>query len=200
MIEPISKKKFSAEAKGLNSELNMLMGVALRQKKVVGVNFKVYAVGFYVDPVGARRTLRKFRDYSPAGLKKNQEFYDVVTNAFSFRKVLELSFLRSVGRDKLRDTFNEGLVVRMRALLGSKGDAITEEFISVFEDVKAGQKLIFAMDKGVISVKVHNKAPVKFASSELAHSMLDLYFGKNPTVGEEVKENLIERFPALWIK
>ncbi|GAB5356150.1 hypothetical protein AAMO2058_000266400 [Amorphochlora amoebiformis] len=200
MVEPVSRTEFPPEAKHVTTDLNMLVGVAIRLKKVVGVNFKVYAVGFYVDPAGARRALSQYQGSSVSDLRNNQAFYDVLTKGNSFRRVLELNFLRSVGKEKLRDTFNEGLVIRMRKITGMRGDSLVESFISVFTDIKAGQKLIFAVDKGVLTVKLHNNPLAKFNSPELAFSLFDLYFGASPTVGDEVKKHLIERIPTLWMK
>mmetsp|Transcript_25312 Transcript_25312/g.35348 ORF Transcript_25312/g.35348 Transcript_25312/m.35348 type:complete len:290 (+) Transcript_25312:45-914(+) len=200
MIEPISKTSFPFESKGLSTEAGMLLGVGIRLKKVVGVNFKVYAVGFYVNPAGARSALRAHQGESLESLRKNERFYSKLTNPSNFRKTLELRFLRSVGKEKLVDTFNEGLAVRMRKALGTQGVAIVKDFVQHFGDMKSGETLIFHIEKGALSIKVPNKSSVKFSSPELASSMLDLYFGLKPTVGEDLKKNLIERVPALWRK
>mmetsp|Transcript_17192 Transcript_17192/g.25784 ORF Transcript_17192/g.25784 Transcript_17192/m.25784 type:complete len:183 (-) Transcript_17192:170-718(-) len=169
-------------------------------KKVVGVNFKVYAVGFYVEPAGARRALSQYRGSSVSDIRKSKDFYEKLTKANSFRRVLELNFLRSVGKDKLRDTFNEGLAVRMKKLMGNAGNALVEQLVAVFSDIKAGQKIIFSVEKGVLSVRHHTNSIVRFNSPELAWSLLDLYFGQNPTVGTELKLDLVERIPHLWNK
>eukprot|EP00470_Lotharella_oceanica_P003484 CAMPEP_0170178420 /NCGR_PEP_ID=MMETSP0040_2-20121228/11875_1 /TAXON_ID=641309 /ORGANISM="Lotharella oceanica, Strain CCMP622" /LENGTH=290 /DNA_ID=CAMNT_0010421473 /DNA_START=11 /DNA_END=883 /DNA_ORIENTATION=- len=200
MIEPISKTSFPFESKGLSSDAGMLLGVAIRLKKVVGVNFKVYAVGLYVNPAGARSALREHHGESLESLRANSKFYAKMTDASNFRKTLELRFLRHVGKEKLIDTFNEGLAVRMRKALGTKGVEIVDDFVKHFGDMSAGQTLIFHIERGALSIKVHEQPAVKFFSPELASSMLDLYFGAEPTVGEDVKKNLIERVPALWLK
>uniref|UniRef100_A0A6V3K976 Chalcone isomerase domain-containing protein n=2 Tax=Lotharella globosa TaxID=91324 RepID=A0A6V3K976_9EUKA len=200
MVEPISKTSFPFESKGLSPEAGMLLGVAIRLKKVVGVNFKVYAVGLYVNPAGARSALKEHQGEALDSLRTNSKLFSKMTNSNNFRKTLELRFLRSVGKEKLVETFNEGLAVRMRKALGMQGVTIVEEFLNHFGDMSAGQTLIFHIEKGSLSIKVHNKEAVKFSSPELASSMLDLYFGEQPTVGEDVKKNLIERVPALWLK
>eukprot|EP00466_Bigelowiella_natans_P013353 jgi/Bigna1/75407/fgenesh1_pg.34_\ len=202
---------FPFESKGLSTESGMLLGVGIRLKKVVGVNFKVYAVGFYVNPAGARSALRAHQGESLESLRKNEKFYSKLTNPSNFRKTLELKFLRSVGKEKLVDTFNEGLAVRMRKALanlrplevastraaasienpmlilscvtGERGVAIVNDFVQHFGDMKSGETLIFHIEKGALSIKVPNKSVVKFSSPELASSMLDLYFGLKPTVG-----------------
>jgi len=197
LVEPKSKTSFPPSSMGLGSSKGFLSGVAIRLKKIL-VSFKVYAVGLYIDPSAARESLSNFEGVSLEDLQKSPEFYKEMTKPDNFRKTLELKFLMGVSKSKVRDAFNEGLAVRMKKASGAEGEKLVNEVVDQFTDMKAGQSLIFHVEDGALSMKVHDRPVVKFESPELASSMLDLYFGEAPTVGDEPKKDLISRFPHLW--
>lgn len=88
------------------------LGVGVRAKTFAIAKVKVYTVGLYVEPKGARRALKKYAGADPAKLSNDASLFKSLGQAGGFNKYLHLVFARVVGAQKVVDALTAVTGVR----------------------------------------------------------------------------------------
>lgn len=210
--EPKSKVSFQSwarfatgarEEKPEEQPVLTLTGTGLRTKTIFAV--KVYAVGMYVDAVGARQVLAKWSGESVEQLSKNDDFYSALAGA-PIHKSLRLVMTRDVDGGDMGEAFSDSLGPRVakaakraeaadaeRAKANMKSfkaiftmDELAEETEILFTSLKGGQ-LVTSIDGEIQGVL---DAPI------LSRALFDIYLDKEP-ISDKAKKGLIGRVPEL---
>lgn len=92
------------------------LGVGVRYKSLGVANVNVYTVGLYVEPKGARGSLKKYAGADPKALRKDDALFKTLGQAGGFSKCLHLVFARSVGAHKVVDALTSVKGVREEIL------------------------------------------------------------------------------------
>lgn len=144
----------------------VLNGMALREKFV----FKVYVDGLYLQ--------QKERN-AEVILRQDQVRHNV------------MHFLRSVGKGKLNDAWNEGL----EANVPGAGQDLKEKFSrlnGLMEDMEAGDVMMFTYLPGngtQVVVKGQQKGVIE--GKEFADALFSCWIGPKPGPGQKFKEKLL---------
>ncbi|MCI5065870.1 chalcone isomerase family protein [bacterium] len=122
--------------------------------------------------------------------EKSQDPEEILTSGSHV--FLKLSFLRSVGKEKLQDAWSEGLKEsspRSAELL-----APLEQLNGYMEDVSEGSELSidFLFGAGRVEVELSGKKPLIIEAAHFPQALLGIWLGKSPP-NEELKEGLLGR-------
>ncbi|MFT7677263.1 MAG: hypothetical protein ACI8QC_001241 [Planctomycetota bacterium] len=179
----------------------VLAGTGLRDKRMI-FNFKVYAYGFYVDPVGAKKTLGRWNGKSMKQLKEDQGFYDALLKD-DFAKSLRLVFVRDVDGDDVEEAFSGSIEPRIKKTKdktqmreATKAMAKFKGFFDV-KELEEGDEVIFTwLPGGKLETTVKGKRRPQIQSSALCWALFDIYLGKKP-IESKGKATMVDRIPAL---
>ena len=144
----------------------VLNGMALREKFV----FKVYVDGLYLEQKEQKAEMI---------LQRDQVRHNV------------MHFLRSVGKGKLNDAWNDGL----EANVPEAGQALKEKFSrlnDLMEDMEDGDVMMFTYLPGIgtrIVVKGQQKGLID--GKEFADALFSCWIGPEPGPGQKFKEKLL---------
>jgi len=167
--EPATGIAFSEKDSG-----NKLVGTGVRTKGPI----KVYAAGLYVAPMGAKMTLRKYKDVSPEDLKA--DFFNDLVKA-SFAKTIVLKMAMGITKEKLVGALSESVRPRM----GGGKDALpkfADLLLTGCERYGAGGKaakgteLAFGLQGSAMSVAVNGKTCGTVKSADLCKALAMCYF------------------------
>lgn len=178
-----------------------LAGTALRDKRVL-LNFKVYAYGLYVDPVGAKKALSAWKGKSHKSLTKSEDFYAAMLKD-DFAKSLRLVFVRDVDGDDVESAFSDSIEPRAKKARDRRkmpdATAAIRTFKSFFQvdELEKGDEVIFTwLPGGKLETTVKGKRKKQIVSPTLCWALFDIYLGDRP-IEEKGKKTMIERLPAL---
>ncbi|CAM9852236.1 unnamed protein product [Discosporangium mesarthrocarpum] len=159
VVEPATKIGFKEKLKLPGSGANNLASTGVRVKKIGPAAVKVYAVGIYVDPNGAKAALSKHKGAGGDTLAKKDGFFTEARKA-GFEKALVLKMARKVGTEKMVNALAESVEPRMS---GSK-DAL-EKFQSMLLEAvgkegaaQKGMQFGFVCKPGSLCVSVNGQA------------------------------------------
>lgn len=164
------------------------MGVGPRTK----FGFKVYGCGLYLDQAGASQALASFKGASVQTLQGSTDFYSAVINA-QIAKAIIMKFVRDVGKEKIEESFTEGLEKTLGALDSSPLRAEAQKFLGMFnEDMAVGQ-VIGVYGKGsAVNVYVNGKEKGTIDNAQLASAIFAIWLGPKP-VSDDLKRGLISQ-------
>lgn len=128
----------------------VLNGAGIRKKFI----FKVYAAALYLEK------------------KTNTE--NELFNAASGIKKLEMVFLRDVGKEKMLDTFKEGMT--NNKIPASKD---LDVLFSAISDIKEKEKMIFTIDGDKLNFEIQQKTGT-ITNATISQSWLKLWLGESP--------------------
>lgn len=175
------------------------LGTALREK----FSFDVYAGCFYVDIEEGKKKLEAFLATPEADgalkdgkldkqkLLKNEKFYQWLINA-DLPISIDMTFVRDVPADKIRETYREGLILYMKDM------KVMSKFVNLSQgELKKWDHLtlnIFPGGRVVFQFAGKTHPPID--STDLAKGLLSIYFGKKP-ISDEIKQSLVKHIDWL---
>jgi hypothetical protein len=175
------------------------VGTALRKK----FGFKVYAGCLYVDTTLGKEKLEKFLASPAAGgalaggkldvqkLLGNERFYAWLV-ASDLPISVDMTFVRDVSAEKIRETYKEGLSVNLR-----DGKVMDRFLAQADRDLKKWDHLTLnLMPGGRVTLQMVQKTSPVIESPALARALLAIYFGHKP-ISDEIKRSLVERIDLL---
>lgn len=179
----------------------VLAGMGVRDKRYV-FNFKIYAYGFYVDPVGAKKALGRWKGKSMKQLKDDQGFYNALLKD-DFAKSLRLVFVRDVDADEVEEAFSDSIEPRIKKTndktqmrVATKAMATFKRFFDM-KELEEGDEVIFTwLPGGKLETTVKGKHRPQIVSSALCWALFDIYLGPKP-IESKGKTTMVERLPAL---
>ena len=174
------------ESKDAGGKSLALAGAGLRSKMMV----KVYAGALYLDPA-VKTELASFKGQAT---KPTQALYDAICKG-TFAKLFVLHFVRDVGKDKITESFSEGLEKSMD-VQGANASAVKTFLDASAVDMKEGQVLAVMVsgDEVVVTTPTGESKTVK--SAALAAGVPAIWLGKDP-VSEDLKKGMVSRLPSL---
>lgn len=174
------------ESKDAGGKSLGLAGAGLRSKMM----FKVYAGALYLDPA-VKTELASFKAQAS---KPAQALYDAICKG-SFTKLFVLHFVRDVEKDKITESFSEGLEKNMD-VKGANAAAVKEFLDASAVDMKEGQVLsvMVSGDEIVVTTPAGTSKTVK--SATLATAVPAIWLGSDP-VSEDLKKGMVSRLPSL---
>jgi hypothetical protein len=163
-----------------------LGGVGLRTKMM----FKVYAGALYLDP-SVKSDLASFKAQAA---KPSQQLYDEICNK-PFTKMFVMHFVRDVEKDKIRESFEEGLGKSMNTS-GTDAGAVKAFLDAAGVDMKEGQLLSVAVSGDEVTVTTPAGAAQPIKNAALAKAVPAIWLGKSP-ISEDLKKGMVSRLPSL---
>ncbi|MDP6942073.1 MAG: chalcone isomerase family protein [Planctomycetota bacterium] len=199
-VEPRTELEFAQVATWPGSKTSQtLLGVGVRDKTFLRV--KVYALGLYVDPVGAAKALDKWQETSVKKMQKDNKFYDALLNG-KFSKTMRWVFVRDVDGEDIAEAFEDSLEPRLKTLAknekGKKGSearaAAAKTGLKTLkswftEEIEDGQELVFAWHPGgKLIVQLEGKLIGELTSEHVSTALFDTAIGED-TVAEDARED-----------
>ncbi len=199
-IEPRTDIEFANSAVWPGSKTaQSLMGVGVRDKTFLRV--KVYALGLYVDPIGANKALAKWKDTSVKKVQKDNKYYDALLNG-DFSKTLRWVFVRDVDGEDIGDAFEDSLEPRLadlakagKAKKGNEervaaGEAGLKKLKSWFtKELEDGHELVFAWHPGgKLTVRHEGKVIGELVSHNVCVALFDTAIGED-TVADDARDD-----------
>ncbi|GAQ88583.1 chalcone isomerase-like protein [Klebsormidium nitens] len=205
-MEPATGVKFAKQSVTPGSDELELLGAGVREKKVVLVNVKVYAVAFYVGDRGIHK-LGPWRHTSADQLKKDENFYKLLADG-DFAKQLQIVLARDVTGDQFYGALEEALAPRVAAAgAGADGQAAMGQFGNVFKgkSLKKGTGIFLSFEKpdilhiGVVddasTLQPPENTEASIASGPLIKALFDVFLGPNavsPSLRESIADGAAE--------
>jgi hypothetical protein len=180
-----------------------LTGMGVRTKTIF--NVKVYALGYYVEPVGAARALAKWKGVPHAKLVKDGRFFGALLKD-GFGRSVRLVMTRKVDASDMRDAFEKELRPRVRAvaknwkMLG--GEKALEQFRGYFDlnKLTKGTELVFTwMPGGKLHVSVAGVVKPTIENEALCWSLFDIWFGEQK-FARKVKAGAVRWMPEIIVE
>ncbi|MDP7246266.1 MAG: chalcone isomerase family protein [Planctomycetota bacterium] len=199
-IEPRTELEFAQVATWPGSKTSQtLLGVGVRDKTFFRV--KVYALGLYVEPVGAAKALEKWKETSVKKMKKDNKFYDALLNG-KFSKTMRWVFVRDVDGEDIAEAFEDSLEPRLKTLAknekGKKGAearaSSAQEGLKTLKswfkkEIEDGHELVFAWHPGgELIVRLEGKVLGELSSEHVCTALFDTAIGED-TVAEDARED-----------
>jgi hypothetical protein len=158
------------ETKDVAGAKLVLNGVALRTKRKIGIDFRVYVAGLYL-------------------VKKATASQEIL--ASETPKVLSMQFLRSLSKSTLTEAWEEGYNKNCgKDCEATKGNL--KAFNDLMADVKDGSKFVltFTKDKVHIELDGKEKKAGDVASAAFSKDLLAVFIGEQPPT-EDFKKGLL---------
>ena len=177
-----------------------LSGMGVRVKTKFFMDFKVYALGFYMDEEKGLAALKKpAGDLSVSKLEKSKEFRKALLGD-DFGKTMRLVMVRDVDADDMAEAFDDVLWPRMKERSEdekqlSAAKIALQKFKDFFEkEAEEDQVLDFTwIPGGEMYAVVDGKRHPVVKSEALCWALFDVFVGEDP-ISEDAKENI---FTAL---
>lgn len=198
LIEPSSELAFE-KTPTLDGKRYQCLGTGIRKKAI----FRVYAIAFCVEEAGFAASLPQYfegpgkkhaqlrGDELARALSKDPGFFQFLRGA-PVDKAIELVFVRSVGAEKMRETFVESLT---RALGAGERPRI-DAFVRMLDrDLKEGDRLALRTTRAG-AIQVHLGAPRVLEDPTLAGGIWQAYLGPDSSV-PSLKESIARGTAAL---
>ena len=157
----------------------------------------VYAVAQWVDPVGAKKALAKWKGKTGEAVEDDQAFFDALC-AGDFEKRLRLEFVRDVGVDKIKEAFKASLKLSFGGTIPKYGN----DFIAAFKNElteKSSYEFHFLPGKTIVAYE-NGKKLGSWKDKGLAEAVWKIWFQKE--LAEDklvvVKKGLVSRLAEAW--
>lgn len=165
-----------------------LTGGGVRTKLV----FKVYALGFYVDPAAAAPALAAWAGKPADALRADKAFYAALVD-LPGDKLAVMKFVRALQGAQVGDAL-DGAVARTLP----EGDPARAKFRALWKDPieKGDESWIVIRDSGEVAVVRAGTVVGSVESKPLGRALLLAWFGPDP-VSESIRAGAAERVPAI---
>lgn len=194
-VEPTTKYTYQTWMT-IDGKPYTLIGAGAR--RVYG--FKVYAMGLYLEDEPARRAFPELAAKAGGSdhdtLARGDLAHEFVVLG-DFGKAALLHFVRNVSGKETRDAYRDCLAddVGARAPADLKRD--TEQFLSLFDDIKDGENLMIRTTaQGQVIVEAHGQKRVGPTNPRLAHDIWDIWLGQKP-ISSDLKKSMLDRIDTL---
>ena len=151
-----------------NDKTLVLNGLGTRMASMLGLKFKVYVAGLYLE-------------------KKSQKASDII--ASDSPKKINMEFLRDVSKEKMIKSWEEGYSKNCADKCSSHQSHL-QKYLSFMTDVKEKDKLslTFLPDRLVFQIN-ENESQI-ITNAEFADIILSVFIGQNPP-NEELRDGLL---------
>ena len=170
-----------------------LVGTGIRRRTIFRV--KVYALGLYVDPVGARAALAGFAGSSARTLQRDARFHRRLLD-LDFGMAIRLVMTRKVRGSDVADAFDDALRPRMARggeidrQAGAAALARLRSHLDV-DEVQRGTEVVLACEPtGRLTASVGRAQRPPIESRTLCRALLDVYLGEDP-IERNAKRNIV---------
>jgi len=174
-----------------------LLGTGLRKKVVV----KVYAMALYVDETDARRSFpalaARAKGSDHARLTSEDHAQQFVLYG-SFGKLAVLHFVRDVGKEKIREAFEDGLGEELSDKAPADARQAAQAFVALFDqDIKEGEEVVVrTFPDGRIEIQQGSRKTAGPHSPRLARAIWGVWLGAKP-ISTDMRKTLIDRIDLL---
>ncbi len=197
--EPDTEVKFPVALTVAKDTDHELCGVGVRVKKKFFMNFKVYALGFYIDEETALPALREAAgDLSVKKLEKSKAFRKALLadGKKGFGRTIRLVMVRDVDADDMAEAFEDSLWPRMKDAAETTEEraaakAALDKFRSFFEkEAEEDQVMDFTWLPGdKLQATVDGKGFALVKDKYLCGALFDVYLGDDP-ISSKAKTNI----------
>lgn len=165
-----------------------LTGGGVRTKVV----FKVYALGFYVDPAAAASGLAAWSGKPATALREDKAFYAALVD-FPGDKLAAMKFVRDLEGAQIGDALDAAVGRTLPS-----GDPARAKFRELWKDpIKKGdESWIVIRASGEVAVVRKGQVVGTVDSKPLGKALLLAWFGPEP-VSESIRTGAAERIPDL---
>jgi hypothetical protein len=158
-----------------------LLGVGVRTKTIL--NFKVYALGFYVADSALSGTLAAHR----GSVGTSPFFHELVHGDFEKQFVLKLA--RDLSAEQIQGTFRSHMPLADRRLL--------EQFVSYFGPTRAGQECVLRwVPGGGLETTVAGVAKRPIADKAFADEVFAIWLRDRPAE-DPIRKQVVSRTASL---
>ncbi len=166
----------------------VLTGGGVRTKVV----FKVYALGFYVDPAAAATGLASWAGKPADALRTDPSFYAALID-FPGDKLVVMKFVRNLEGGQIGDALDAAV---SRTL--PSGDPARAQFRALWKDpIKEGDETSIVIGAGgAVSVVRAGSVIGTVDSKPLGRALLLAWFGEEP-VSDSIRKGAVERIPSI---
>lgn len=167
-----------------------LTGGGVRTKMV----FKVYALGFYVDPVAAAKELAAWAGKPADELRRDKAFYGALID-FPGDKLAAMKFVRDLEGAQIGDALDAAVARTLPA-----NDPARIRFRALWKDPieKGSESWIVIRAGGEVAVVHGGRVAGTVDSRPLGKALLLAWFGPEP-VSESIRGGAVERIPKLLV-
>lgn len=168
------------------------MGVGVRTKAI----FKVYAAALYVDEKSLHERLaQQYKLASVTALQESQDVYSEIIDAPFSRAVL-MKFVRDVDKERMRETYAEGLAKTLGPIAASPAKDDVNRFLAMFdEDIPSGETMALYGTGETLTVFVRGREKGTIKNAKLASAVFSIWLGPNP-ISADLKKALFSK--AEW--
>ncbi|KAF3793661.1 Fatty-acid-binding protein 1 [Nymphaea thermarum] len=194
--EEVEEKKEEIEPKtGVAFPLTLengkrLHATGLRKKKVMGLSFKIYAFGLYVDHVKMKEVVQSKFPKMPE--KPEQDMYDLIINSDFEMTVKLVIVFRGLTMSLVRKQFDTGLGASIKKLSGEKHEELLSKVMERASDsikLPVGSVIEITRFPGfVMQTKVKGEIVGGLESELLCRAYISMYLGDEP-LDEDTKES-----------
>nr|XP_043614997.1 chalcone isomerase-like protein 1 [Erigeron canadensis] len=158
-----------------------LKAIGLRKKSVLGLSFRIYSFGIYVDNRKLMDVVNSKTLENPA--KATKEMYKMVIDDPAGISVKMIILISNLTMNMVRKNFNDGIGAAIWKL-GGKNNELTKRIMGeATNDVKLtpGSEIeVTCLPGNVLETKVHGKVVSKLESEILCRAFVYLYLGDDP--------------------
>ena len=204
--EPDTEVAFPLELQVAKDTRHQLCGMGVRVKKKFLMNFKVYALGFYLDEAAALPALREAAgDLNLKKLQSSEAFRKALLagDKKGFGRSIRLVMVRDVDADTMAEAFEDSLWPRMKDATETTEErtaakAALDRFRGFFEkEAEEDQVMDFTWLPGdKLQATVDGKRFPLVESEHLCRALFDVYLGEDP-ISKKAKTNI---FTSLYAK
>lgn len=194
--EPSSGVGFDSQ-RTVDGKAYTLVGVGIRKK----FGFKVYAMGLYVENVDGKRAFPSLAEKA-GGTSHEQLVANDRAQGFiiwgAFGKVGVMHFVRDVGSDKVRESFEEALGDELSDKAPADVRDATNNFLKMVDrDLKNGDELVLhTSPDGKIDLSIGGQQKGSVQNVKLARALWSVWLGGKP-VTKDLKDALVNRIGEL---
>ncbi|GJV50793.1 fatty-acid-binding protein 1-like protein [Tanacetum coccineum] len=166
-----------------------LIAVGLRRKNFLGLSFRVYSFGIYVDNEKLTGVLRSKIVNAPT--KATNEMYKMVIDNPVGITVKMVIVVSNISMNMVRKNFNDSVGTAIGKLGGGKNNELTKRMMGEAKDdlklTRGSEIEITCLPGCILETKVHGKVVNRLESEMLCRACIYLYLGDDP-LDKEAKE------------
>jgi hypothetical protein len=195
-VEPQSEVPFDL-ARTVAGRPYLLIGAGVRKRPVE----KLYAMGLYVEEVGARRAFPALA-VKAGGRSREKLLSGDRTQSFviwgDFGKAGVLHFLRDVKADEVRSLFEEKLAPLLAESVPQDLRDRARAFVALLDrDLKSGDEIVIETNPaGKVELSIAGARKEAATDARLARWIWEAWLGARP-VSTELRKALVERIDVL---
>lgn len=152
----------------INDKTLVLNGLGTRMASMLGLKFKVYVAGLYLE-------------------KKSQKASDII--ASDSPKKINMEFLRDVSKEKMIKSWEEGYDKNCSDKCSSHQTHL-QKYLTFMTDLKEKDRLSLTFLPDRLVFQINEKESQVITNAEFADIILSIFIGQNPP-NEELRDGLL---------